>query len=287
MENINYVVCKICGHKRQSIVLHLRHSHNMLSEEYKTKFHSPVICEKLEQKMRQQAIEWNIKMNSDPIMAEKLRKMRHDNALLPQVRAAQSKYMKEYLSTEAGKAFNRNNLKIAQQACGGAEQMQQRATEAKRKSEIFKQSHSVAMKNVIARYVHNGQESGKAVRKKAFENARKLYIDCNGNEVRLRSTYELELYNYLITHNINFTYEEIWIQYEDETGKLRDYIPDFYIPEYNLIIEVKPLQFTQSKSVVAQADAAKASNYNFVFVTETELQDLSSFFHNVIHKFGS
>ncbi len=287
MENIDYVVCKICGHRRRSIVSHLKYSHNLSSSEYETKFNSPVICEELRQKMHQQAMEWNIKMNSDPVMAEKLRKMRHDNALLPQVREAQSRYMKQYLSTEEGKAFNRNNMKIAQQSCGGTDEMQQRATEAKRNSEIFKHSHSVAMKNVIAKYVHNGEESGKAVRKKAFENARKHYTDCNGAEVRLRSLYELELYNYLITHDINFTYEEIWIQYEDDTGKLRDYIPDFYIPKHNLIIEVKPSQFTQSKSVLAQADAAKASNYNFVFVTEKELKDLNSFFHNVVHKFGS
>ena len=285
-ENIDYVVCKICGHKSTILSAHLKRKHNLSRTEYEEKYNSPVICETLRLKKRQSAIEWNKRMYADPEKAAELKRIHQECAKLPQVRKAQSEYMKNYLATEAGKNANRKNMQLAIESCGGMDKMQSKATEAKRNSEKFRITHVEAIRKVHE-MLHGGSEWGDNVQQKAMKGCLKEYIDCNGNIARLRSSYELTLYNYMITHGIDIHYEEVKIVYNDSSGKRRRYWPDFYIPDKNLLLEVKPKMFVNNTSVQVQKFAAEQCGYNYLFVTEKELNDLNSFFHNVVSKIGS
>ncbi len=52
IENIDYVVCKICGCKKLSLKKHLE-SHNICAKQYKNKYNSPIECEKSEKKAKE------------------------------------------------------------------------------------------------------------------------------------------------------------------------------------------------------------------------------------------
>lgn len=69
------------------------------------------------------------------------------------------------------------------------------------------------------------------------------YFLHNGNKIRCRSGYEVIFANYLIESNISFHYEKIVLK----TKSGLRYLPDFYLPETNMYIEIKGF-FSQRQS---------------------------------------
>ena len=61
-----------------------------------------------------------------------------------------------------------------------------------------------------------------------------LYETLNQGIVKMRSSWEVKTADYLTRKNINWLYESEWL----DLGCTK-YLPDFYLPEYNLYIEVK------------------------------------------------
>ncbi len=58
------------------------------------------------------------------------------------------------------------------------------------------------------------------------------------NDIKMRSRYECRFANYLDIKNIDWEYEKSFIKYVDEI-KNRRYLPDFYLPEFDLYVEIK------------------------------------------------
>lgn len=202
MENIEYVVCKICGKKGRVLTDHLHRKHNLSRKEYEDKYKSPAVCYERQLIQIEKNKELNKMLATDPYYVDLMKKVRHRNATLPQV-------------IEARKLGD------------------------------------------------------------------KRYKDIKGNTVKLRSSLELTLYNYLIETNLKFEYETIRIVYSI-SDKEYVYIPDFYLPDYNMILEVKPYIYTDNKKNICKKQATIQAGYKFLFVTERELKDLNSFFHNKI-----
>ncbi len=87
-----------------------------------------------------------------------------------------------------------------------------------------------------------------AARKKmsdAFANGRKIGFNCvwgnseyydtpNQGTVRMRSSWEVKTADYLTSKNINWYYEYTWIDLEHTK-----YLPDFFLPDLDMFIEVK------------------------------------------------
>ena len=73
---------------------------------------------------------------------------------------------------------------------------------------------------------------------------RTVYKSCivyhDNVEYKLRSSYEKKVYDLLVEGQFNFTYEKLRIKYKELDNKSRVHIVDFYLPEDNLILEVKP-----------------------------------------------
>lgn len=93
-----------------------------------------------------------------------------------------------------------------------------------------------------------GQKISKILRKKIKNGEIKLnnwgkyykYITLKNGEIRLRSKWEREVAKFLDKHKIGWEYEASVIPYYDkEKGIFRNTIPDFYLPDFNLFIEVK------------------------------------------------
>lgn len=68
-----------------------------------------------------------------------------------------------------------------------------------------------------------------------------------GEKVFLRSSYEILLASKLDDSQIYYTVESLRIKYTAEDGTRHLYIPDFYIPSLNLIIETKSSYFYESQ----------------------------------------
>jgi len=96
------------------------------------------------------------------------------------------------------------------------------------------------------------------------------HIKYDGKEISFRSGWELQLAKILESEKINYKYEELRFEYfHTDQNKLRKYIPDFYLQDYNLIIEFK-LKQNLNNWTNEKRDSVKNSGYNFTYVTEKE-----------------
>lgn len=94
--------------------------------------------------------------------------------------------------------------------------------------------------------------------------------------IYLRSSWELKVAQWLDDHELEYIYEGLSFQYiHPIDGTVHKYYPDFYLPEYNLILEVKPKSFINNLVNVAKANSVP-SEYKYRFITEDDLNNLDS-----------
>jgi hypothetical protein len=100
--------------------------------------------------------------------------------------------------------------------------------------------------------------------------------------IYFRSIYELSYLYYLIINNINYELAEkkkFKIHYIMD-GKNRTYYPDFYLPDTDTLIEIKPKALLNTKENLLKFDAAKKAYKNFTVLDET----MFTFIHKTIIK---
>lgn len=256
-ENIDYVVCKICGTKKRILTQHLRCKHNMTKEEYIEKYNSPVVCKARQDIQVERNKELNKMLSTDPYYVELMKQVRHKNALLPQVIEAKLVKWDEYIHSDLNAERTRQRMldPYYQNLC----------TQGKLKSQKFHDQKSKQVKEMVF---------------KTLNGTLKTYTDKFGNSVNFRSSWELQLHEYLIENNISYEYEKLLIKYFYNNDE-HTYITDFYIPDINLVLEVKPQHYVTNKINQVKKQATELAGYRFKFVTEKELKDLNSFFHNL------
>lgn len=89
-----------------------------------------------------------------------------------------------------------------------------------------------------------------------------------------RSELEVKFAKLLDEYGIKYEYETIQIPYI-LNDKKHIYFPDFYLPEYNLILEVKPKELTWWKLNKIKYAAAIDNGYNIMYATEhTTVEDI-------------
>lgn len=74
------------------------------------------------------------------------------------------------------------------------------------------------------------------------------------------------------------------IPYIDEKGINRRYIPDFYIPKYNLIIEIKSswiLKIQNEYKVKCKEKGTKSAGYNFYMIINNNFKEFINHINNV------
>lgn len=85
----------------------------------------------------------------------------------------------------------------------------------------------------------------------------------DGNEVYLRSGYELDFAKELDEQKIHYEVENFHIKYFDtQKNEYRCSIPDFYIPETNTIYEIKSSYTYNEQNIKDKFDAYKKLGYN-------------------------
>lgn len=98
----------------------------------------------------------------------------------------------------------------------------------------------------------------------------------DNREVYLRSSYETDFANILDNKKIYYEVEALKIKYFDTiTNKFRMAIPDFYIKDENLIVEIKS-QFTLNvQNMKDKVKAYKGLGYKFKLILEHQEVDLN------------
>ena len=98
-------------------------------------------------------------------------------------------------------------------------------------------------------------------------------VTLNNVTYRMRSTWEVTVAKSLFERNITFKYEPFSVKY-NYNNSVKHYYPDFYLEDYNLLIEVKPYALCMEERVVAKKQACEKLGYRFMFITENEMKNL-------------
>ncbi len=80
-----------------------------------------------------------------------------------------------------------------------------------------------------------------------------------------RSKLEIKAAEYFFENGFEFEYESLFIPY-NHMGRKRNYIPDFYLPNYNLIVEVKS-EYTYKEDIdTTKMQSTKSLGYYFEYL---------------------
>lgn len=103
---------------------------------------------------------------------------------------------------------------------------------------------------------------------------RHTYTTLDNRVLTLRSFLECRVAKFLELNSYQFEYETVEVEYINPTdSKSHKYYPDFYLPQYNLIIEVKPSDRIDESVVISKRQATENCGYNYMFVTEKDLTE--------------
>lgn len=99
----------------------------------------------------------------------------------------------------------------------------------------------------------------------------------DGSKVFLRSSYELEVAEYLNMHKIKYKVEYPRFEYYNPSdNKIHAGLPDFYLPDKNLIIEVKSAYTIDVEIMKRRKQAIENLGYQFMLIYEHQVTDINS-----------
>jgi hypothetical protein len=104
-------------------------------------------------------------------------------------------------------------------------------------------------------------------------------VECvlnDGTKMYVRSSYERYTCYFLDNLGISFEYESHVFKYFFK-GSYRNYIVDFYLPLYDLYLEVKPKSFECWDINIAKLDSVRNCGKTITYVDEDWIKDTDSF----------
>lgn len=87
------------------------------------------------------------------------------------------------------------------------------------------------------------------------------------------SSYEMAFVRELVREGVNYLYEPIRVKYELQ-GWTHTYLPDFYLPDFNLVVELKSkwvFKVQGYDTINAKLEATRASGYNVILILDYEV----------------
>lgn len=112
--------------------------------------------------------------------------------------------------------------------------------------------------------------------------------EINGVTYKFKSEPEYFLALYFEQHNICWQYEKIKIHYLDTNGKEHIYITDFYLPDYNILIEFKGKNFYDKVNDKLKIEAAKQKGYiTYIIFYEKSIENIYSKLDEILFEIQS
>lgn len=296
IEGIDYVRCPICGRMTRCLSEnHTKKVHGLTKKEVLDMFPNYVPCCKQRkisvsehtkmtwryESTRNKRVQ-NIKkaLNREEVK-EKISK--NSKLMWENMHDEISDKIKMALNNEEYRTQKSNEMKAFWNDKESREDRANKIREGIGASETFSKAHSDYMKK---------RWSDPTVKQKISDNIRKAKIEkglsgfCtkhfeykrkNGTSIKVRSSYECKVCEYLDVLNIAYEYEKYSFDYMYENKK-HSYIPDFYIPSYDIFIEIKPLYFEENDELTkVKYNSVIDHNKRIIFVDERHIDTLEHF----------
>lgn len=274
----DFVVCPYCSEKLRDLYTHIRCKHHKTKKEALQDF---------------PGMEFRCK-----ILTDKVQKINKRIANTSEVQEKRRKSLKVRYETDSDLRYRISSLSREMwKREGHRELVSRKVKEKTRKANKIKWSNKEYHDKVSSkiRKTQNKPEKRQHMSKVSSENiiegrigSKRFKVHINGRVQCLRSKLEYKTYEYLNSLNIYYEYENIKIPYTSYDGSEKIYIIDYYIPKYNLIIEVKPSykltrkswikkNIEESTNIQLKKEVSVKSGYRYTFVTEDDLIDINSF----------
>ncbi len=117
----------------------------------------------------------------------------------------------------------------------------------------------------------------------------KNYVLRSGKIIKVMG-YEDDFLNHVLQikqmSEANFEFDQkLHISYKDGTGNYRKYFPDFYLPEINLVVEIKSsYTLTNQKEMNEKKFEAAKQKYNFICIVDKNYEEFDTLFLPHLHK---
>jgi len=136
---------------------------------------------------------------------------------------------------------------------------------------------NIRPKNVANSIKNQNEEFQRYCIKRSYRS--KTYTLPSGKEIRVQG-YEDHFLDFIFQNKIldesDFNFEPPVIKYSE--NPIRKYHPDFHIPRYNLLVEIKS-EYTLSRTDPRKKEAAE-KNYNYIVVVDKNYTDFLLFLKN-------
>ena len=188
-----------------------------------------------------------------------------------------------YGSLYAPKDPEARRQKLLGRKCPRTPEHQQRIIDSKRRNGTL--SHSEQTKAII-RHSVNALYQGENPPCTVSSGSPKGYATGTIDGIHYRSSYELTFLEYCFSNNVQVSSAatiSFRVRYITEDGKQHFYYPDFYLPDYNCVIEIKPASMVNVGNNQLKINAGKA-HHDLAVVTEAELCQLDLFFAELERK---
>lgn len=265
--NIDYVECPICGKTGKRIYKHIKKCHNLTVKEFKELYpNNETTCLKLRNSIRENTKK---SLNEPDVVAKRKlfrnspegRKMASKNGAMAWKKEGFANRHNEAVRISSTRNWNnkefRDKVSVSIKNSLNTDRVKKMHHDR-----LVKQWKDESYRNKMTTLACNMAKDGKIGR-------RKFYTDNLGNSVVMRSSWELELHNILNLLCIHHEYEKYTFKYLYNNTE-RIYIPDFYLPEYNLFLEVKPKCFQTYEINIAKISSVINNGYLIRYIGENE-----------------
>lgn len=288
IENVDYVICQICGKHLKRIVKQHLAMHGISKEEYIKCFpNSVLVCESVRKKYSTAAKEYLGKKSKEELSrigklrnskwwdkynsSEIIQKEYHKN-----LSAGVSKGIQKVKIENPEKYNETNRLRssIRKKLFNSPETGEKMRKDISKNVKNYWKNLSPEEKSKRLQYFNNknwwknlsGEERFKFL--KNFSSSKLIYT-IKGKEYKFRSKFELLVGKYLINKKIDFEYESFIVPLDNESFHLID----FYIKDKNLILECKSLYHRNKTKEEVLKDALykqkqaiqQGYNYNIIY----------------------
>ena len=250
------IECKICGRifncTKLSFNMHLRNIHNILPRQYKIDYE---------------------------ISEDRISGIEGEDYITCPLCNERVVFLKQHLhkhfkKKEDVKSFMLRNPNLQYTAKNGSN-LHKNASEVgwKDKNSLANLERVSAISKKRAEYIVNHPENSNQLNRII-----KFYSNINDKTYWLASEIELFLITLLEELKINYQYESLIVYYEWQ-GKILAHIPDFYLPDYNLIIETKDDTYLKkTNATFPKRDACLKAGYKYRFILQSEFDNHKSTF---------
>lgn len=269
MENVEYVICQICGVKKRELNGHLK-AHKLSSAQYKEMFPGKLIqCDSIK-------TEKSLKIKASiprrpPVTAETRKKMSESQK-------AHYPILKERMGDEAYKTMKSSAAQKMRESKGGnyrhSEETKNkmrgpRPLAKKPKSEETKQKLRIAAQRRTKRGPHS-EATKQKMRQSAVARLEQQIVTETKVKKWFNTKPELYFAQYLISQNILYI-QQFFVS--TDQGKFNY---DFFIPSHNLLVEIDGQYWhTRTEDIIKRdilkTNVARENGYNFLRLSDNEM----------------